>query len=122
MKKLLLALFITLGSIINAQVYSIQYTHYCQLDTISKEMMRDVPYNTTVMVDYNRSRIVFEDNTNNQYIMDIVYQSDKVQETFFVCSSPIDNSEWKVTMLANNTHNMCIISNNNFVRIYKKSR
>lgn len=120
MKKLLLMFMLVLSISMNSQVYSLQYTHYAQLDTISKQMMPDVAYNSSIFVDYYKNQISIEDNYT-KFVLNIEYNSGTEGDLFFQCKS-IDDMEWKVSMLALKTQYVCVVTHHNFTRIYKKQR
>lgn len=121
MKKLLLMLMLVLSISMSSQVYSMQYTHYSQIDTISKQMMPDVSYNTIVFVDYYHNQISIEDNYT-KFVLDIIYNSGGEDDTFFECRDITDHELWKVSILAVKNQYLCVITKDNFIKIYKKQR
>jgi len=120
MKKLLTMLMLVLSISMSSQVYSIQYTHYSQMDTISKQMMPNVSYNTIVFIDYYHNQIVIEDN-DSKFPLNIIYNSGSEDNVFYECLSD-DKLEWKVSIMTTRTEYLCVVTRNNFTRIYKKSR
>lgn len=105
---------------VKSQVYCMRYTHYAQLDTTSKVMMKDTPYNTTICVDYYKGKISIEDN-DSVFLLDIIYESGNQDNAFYECRSS-DFLEWKISILATNNQYLCVISRDLFTRIYKKQR
>ena len=65
-------LMLVLSISMSSQVYSLQYTHYSQLDTISKQMMPNVSYNTVIYVDYYHNQINIDDN-DSRFVLNIIY-------------------------------------------------
>lgn len=120
MKKLLTMLMLVLSISMSSQVYSLQYTHYSQLDTISKQMMPNVSYNTVIFIDYYHNQINIDDN-DSRFVLHIIYNSGTEDDAFYQCLSD-DGLEWKVSILATKTEYLCVVTRNNFTRIYKKSR
>ena len=110
-----------LSSIISAQVYCNTYTSYTQVDTVSRQFTSDVPWHTTVCVDYTHNEISFENN-DTKFIAKILYIHSEKDDVFYETKAVIDNLEWKVSMLSTKTQYLCVVSSGNFMRIYKKSR
>lgn len=121
MKKLLTALFIMLSSIISAQVYCNTYTSYSQVDTLSGQFMSDIPWHTTVCIDYIHNEISIEDRST-KFIVRILYLNGDKDDIFYETKAISDNLEWKISMVSTKTHYLCVITKNNFTRIYKKER
>jgi len=120
MKKLLLMLMLVLSTSMSSQVYALTYTHYCQIDTVSKQMMPDVAYNTVVFIDYYKNQVSIEDNYT-KFVLDITYNQGNADDLFFQCISS-DGLEWKVSTLALKNEYLCVVTHGTFTRIYKKQR
>lgn len=119
MKKQLIVLLLILGfNKINAQVNTFQFTHYAQIDTISKALMKDIAYNTTISIDNQKNQISIEDNSD-KIILDISYSN---ENEFYQCVGHKDNVEWKLSMVETKTQYLCVLSKSNFTKIYKKQR
>lgn len=121
MKKLLIALCIMLSSVISAQVYCNTYTSYSQVDTISKQFMPDVPFHTTVCIDYTHNELSIE-SPDSKFVLRFIYVSGDLDDVFFETKSIVDNLEWKVSILATKTEYLCVVTRDRFTRIYKKQR
>lgn len=119
-KQLLILLLIFVFNNIKSQVNSMQYTYYSQIDTVSRQLMKDIPYNTTIFVDYYKYQISIEDN-DNKFILDIVYSDGNQDHMFYQCLSS-DKQEWKISIFSTKTQYLCVLSKDNFMRIFKRQR
>lgn len=121
MKKLLTLLALVLGISANSQVYCTRYTHYSQVDTVSRQFMSDVAYNVKVCVDYIDNNIVIEDD-NSIFVLNIIHETGTEEALQFETRNNLDKQIWKVSILALPTKYVCVVSKDNFTRIYKKQR
>lgn len=110
-----------LSSVISAQVYCNTYTSYSQVDTISRQFMPDVTWHTTVCIDYIHNEISIED-LDTKFIVRILYINGDRDDVFYETKAVSDNLEWKISILATKTQYLCVITKDNFTRIYKKQR
>lgn len=120
MKKLLILLMLGLGLSMSSQVYSLTYTSYTQIDTISKQPLSYVPYNTTIYVDYYAGRLNIDDN-DSRFTLNMVYTSGDADDLFFECVSN-DSVSFKVSMVATSFAYYCVVTSGSFTRIYKKDK
>ena len=118
-KQLWSLLLILVGTNIKSQTQSTQYTHYAQYDTIMHKLTKDIAYNTTVFVDVRKNQISIEDNYSKM-VLDIAYSTQ--DDAFYQCIGHKDNLEWKVSILSTNTQYLCVVSKENYTKIFKKQR
>lgn len=121
MKKLItLFILVVITATMNAQVYTMRYTHYSQTDTISQELQKDIPFNVTVYLDYYHNQISIETD-NTKFLLNIISTHGDGDEVFYECRSS-DLLEFQVAIIATKKEYNCIVSRDRFTRIYKKQR
>lgn len=107
---------------VNAQVYTMSYTHYAQMDTLSHSMMKDVSSHALFTLEKDGKVVLLQEENKSPKKFYVSHKFENQESTTMSCISEKDNSEWVISFV--NMQNMyyCIMSSNRSLKMFKKQR